>query len=518
MNIDRLLLLILLGSNLLVSSCSSSIHHLRSVYDPRDPVVANLAIDNRYIKVHLRNGYLAVLQSCQFNNEAKLISGRGFYYNNRRKKLSKSANDIKINYDDCVLVETNQYEGQNFISPALMTVSTAISFRTVPCIFNPKSCFGSCPTFYSPGASDVVQAEGFSTSITRSMEESDIDRLPDFQNWAEDVLEIEVRNEALETHYIRNVEILVFEKPEVGEIQYGSDKFYHISDMAVPIGIDNFDDQSIDLFVSNDQREYLSRCDSFDLGAKESIIFDFDSRDASSAGILITQRQSLMTTFLYYQSLAYMGTMVGEVMAAYERLNPLVRRSQKTIYDLLGGIEVSILINGNWKRIGIVEEQGPIASKTQLLPVELKGQFCKVKLLMTRGLWKIDQVVLCNLQKANIEPVAIRPMKLLSHGVENDSLLDRLLDSNEMLINSPGDSQILTFVLGRDKKYQVFLKSQGYYTEWMREEWLKEEDPEMMRLILESPREWLRVMAPKYKRIESQMERIFWSSKFGNHD
>ena len=137
---------------------------------------------------------------------------------------------------------------------------------------------------------------------------------------------------------------------------------------------------------------------------------------------------------------------------------------------------------------------------------------------MTKGLWKIDQVVLCNIKRANIEPAIISPVKLLSQGIENDSLLNRLLDPSEMLINSPGNSQTLTFILGENKKSQIFLKSQGYYTEWMREEWLKEEDQDMARLVLQRPRKWLRVMAPKYKRIESQMERLFRSSKFGNHD
>ena len=64
--------------------------------------------------------------------------------------------------------------------------------------------------------------------------------------------------------------------------------------------------------------------------------------------------------------------------------------------------------------------------------------------------------------------------------------------------------------------YQLFLESKGYYVEWMRQEWLKEEDPEMVQLMIRNPKEYLKLLAPEYKSREDEMENIFWNSKFRN--
>jgi hypothetical protein len=212
--------------------------------------------------------------------------------------------------------------------------------------------------------------------------------------------------------------------------------------------------------------------------------------------------------------MAYMGSKAGEILAAYERALPLIRNAQKSIYDILGGVEVSVLINGRWRKVGTIEEQGPIASDTHILPVGYNHDFNKVKLTMTKGLWRIDQVSLCNILGEK-EPFVIQPAKLLNKGIEDYGLLKTLIDPESMLVINPGTSYTLVFEIPEIENLSVFLKSQGYYTEWMRDEWLEEENPEMIQLIIKKPYEWLKLMSPKYKLIESEMESLFWSSKFG---
>jgi hypothetical protein len=220
-----------------------------------------------------------------------------------------------------------------------------------------------------------------------------------------------------------------------------------------------------------------------------------------------------MTTYLFYQSIAYMGSRAGEFLAAYERASPLARKAQKSMYELLGGVEVSVLIDGDWKEIGTIEEQGPIVNDTHVLAVKDKGKFTKVKLSMTKGLWRIDQVAVCTLV-GTAEPVRIQPDKLLNKGLSDQELLRTLNDPEVFLVNNPGTSYTLTYTLPEMENPAVFLRTQGYYTEWMRSEWLDEESPEMVQLIIHKPGEWLRQMAPRYKRVESEMEAYFWESKF----
>ncbi len=61
---------------------------------------------------------------------------------------------------------------------------------------------------------------------------------------------------------------------------------------------------------------------------------------------------------------------------------------------------------------------------------------------------------------------------------------------------------------------ELFLESQGYYLEWMREEWIADEDLAQAARFFRSPRRVLRDLAPEFKAIEATMEDLFWSSRY----
>ena len=48
----------------------------------------------------------------------------------------------------------------------------------------------------------------------------------------------------------------------------------------------------------------------------------------------------------------------------------------------------------------------------------------------------------------------------------------------------------------------------------MRDEWLADEDPGMATLMVTSPAHMMRVLAPAFKKVEADMERIFWGSRY----
>ncbi len=524
----RYLVIFLLS--MLFISCSSKISNNREVYEVEN-VNALKQTDVNVIKVHYQNGNLAVLNDWIINENEKLIRGKGKLYNSKRelieikpitsdsytyKSFNYSGDYFKIPFDDCVLIETNEYKGFNVISPLLFTYSTLISGISVYCIIDPKACFGSCPTFYLYEDEDkVLKAEGFSSSITKSMEATDIDFLTDYSGESKEV-KIELMNEAYETHYVRNADILIIDKNKDENVYFGQDKFFITSKVTPPIRVNDNDNYLLDLLKENDNKEYLPLSDSLDLNTKYEIIVDFDEMDASKTGVVISQRQSFMTTFLFYQSMAYMGTKTGELLAKYERSSPMVRNAYRSINDVLGGVEVSVLLDNRWYKIGELKEQGPIVCDTHILPVNLKGKVSRVKLSMTKGLWRINQVGLCTIYR-NAKPELIQAHSLLSYGQEDCEVLEKLNDEHEMIVNLPGTSYTLIYSLPELKQYALFLKTRGYYTEWMRKSWLEEEDSDMVSMIMYQPKKWLKEMAPKFKNVEPEMEVMFWSSKFA-HD
>jgi hypothetical protein len=60
----------------------------------------------------------------------------------------------------------------------------------------------------------------------------------------------------------------------------------------------------------------------------------------------------------------------------------------------------------------------------------------------------------------------------------------------------------------------LFLESRGYYLEWMRDEWVREESRFGSLLMFLAPRLALRMLAPRFKAIEADIESQFWSSRY----
>jgi hypothetical protein len=79
----------------------------------------------------------------------------------------------------------------------------------------------------------------------------------------------------------------------------------------------------------------------------------------------------------------------------------------------------------------------------------------------------------------------------------------------------PGDEYHIAYDLPGDVGgYELFLESRGYYLEWMRREWIAEENKWKAMRLFRNPAFSLRRLAPEYKEVEPVMEAAFWGSKY----
>ena len=75
-----------------------------------------------------------------------------------------------------------------------------------------------------------------------------------------------------------------------------------------------------------------------------------------------------------------------------------------------------------------------------------------------------------------------------------------MLDSSNALTTFPGDEYTFVYDLPQDfGNYELFLESRGYYLEWMRQEWLREENQDLAAMMFADPQSPLRLLAPQFK-------------------
>ena len=467
-----------------------------------------------FLKAHMVAGDMYVLKDWRVDSTQARITGNGNHLDWNRELLDSGFCSVLL--DSVVIFETNEVQPSAAVA-ALGIVTVASAVVSVICLANPKACFGSCPTFYvDDGDSLLLQAEGFSSSISPALEATDIDALYRAK-FSGVTTTITMTNEAYETHVVRHADLLAAERTPTGRIMSTSDRqFWQVLESVSPIGMEVENGAKASLLSAFDGDEWFSLADSTNLAAKEVIELQFPNIDGDKFGIAIACRQSLMSTYLLYQTLAYMGTGAGEIFAALERRGPEMISKFRSFGEDLGNIEVLLPDSvGNWQSAGVIRETGPLATDMHLLLLPSTTSLpTSIRIRLTKGYWRIDQISLVSVGDERI-PQRIHPSAVRSMGQPDPSALAALLDDSKTLVTLPGDTVQLTYQLPQPPdNYEYFLESRGYYLEWMRENWLEQEDRAMAMKIITSPQAALKTLAADYKRIEAEMEDYFWRSRY----
>lgn len=482
-----------------------------------------------FLKVHTHNGDVYVLADWKVDEAAKRYRGRGIRYNSLRRVVGKGR--FSVPFKRAVLLETNQPEriSPNAVQVAIMAVVTGASLTvSALCIAYSKVCFGSCPTFYAhDGEVLALQAEGFSRSVAKVFERTDLDALYTAKPRGR-TLRLRMTNEALETHAVRSVAVLALPRPVGGRVLRAGRTFYPANgiESARSCRFEGGDCRS--LLAHADSKELMTPTDPTNLATRETNELGFstlarsqgESRGAHTGrlGIVLRARNSLVNTFLFYQVLAYMGRKAGAWIALLERGGKLSDGVLSRFAELLGEIRVSVLTRSRgWVKAGAFAEIGPIARDVQLvvLPEDVQTPV-RVRLDLAKGYWKLDQVALAQLGKPRkprrLEPKRVRDGK----GRVDEKARALLRDPDRYLFTMPGAVYDLDFelpALPAGQRHELLLESRGYYYEWIRHKWLAEESTDELLRVIVDPEGFLRRMAPNYKRMESGVERIFWRSR-----
>jgi hypothetical protein len=499
---------LLAGALACASGCTAS----RELHGPDQAGHLDPA-ESPFLKAHIRSGDVVVFEWWTYDEKRNRVAGYGERRDMHRRLLERG--QLHVDLSEVALFETNTTKANPGPVAALAVVGVLSAAVSVACLANPKACFGSCPTFYaSDGERDYLAAEGFSESVAPSLEATDVDALWRLRARGRTV-SLRVTNEALETHVIRQANLLAVPRPAGGRVVHASGVFHAVRNLRPPTSCRAPEGDCLAAVRSSDELERSSLTDGKDLATRETVELTFDRGGAGGRLALVLEaRQGFITTYLFYQALAFMGRKAGHYLAELERGDAEIRGKASDLYHLLGGIEVQVeSAPGVWQIAGTHLETGPLAREVQMIPLPTPGTG-RVRLVMARGHFRLGMVALADLGE-QVTPVRVRPARIAT--TAGDAALARrwLAGQAPRLVTMPGDEHRLEYELPADAQdLELFMEARGYYLEWMRQQWLAEESDYRMLKLFKWPSAALRDMAPAYKRIEPRIEAMFWESRY----
>jgi|SRR5690349_9746741 len=434
------------------------------------------------MKVHLTDGSIVVFAQGGAIGGGQ-VTGSGMRY---EPTLQSATATTAVPLDSVVGIETYERTvnpNRTFLYSTVATVGSIIGGLAAAI-----AIFGSCPTIYVDSAgTPVLQAESFSYSIAPLLEKRDVDRLNAVAD-ASGVVRVEVRNEALESHYIDQLELL--------EVRHAPDELVLPAARAGIVAVRNTRQPAIvrdragrdlrSILAANDDRAFSSDSTTLAAAARGGPADDFidivvpKERGRDSLAVVLRAKSSLLTTMLFYdQMLAGQGASaldyVGYDLQHVTKVGQLARWYVSHL-----SLRVSILTNGGRDERQIVRlvDFGPAAWRdvAAIVPAAADGDSVHIRLTFLADDFRIDRVLVSSDVRA-VEPRSVPIARVFDDAHEQRAdVRDQLQKADDRRLQTwPGQRFFAEYDVGRASarmKRTYFIAAQGYYVEWMRGRWL----------------------------------------------
>lgn len=351
--------------------------------------------------------------------------------------------------------------------------------------------FGSCPTVYTGAGTDaVLESELFSNSISARFEKREVDVLG-IQPDTSGLIELDIRNEALETHYINQLELLEVVHDTTGYALPGpADEPYVLSNSSIaPLHMtDRTGRDVLPLLAHADDRHYATSPAVLEAVQLDDL-FDFidiaiPTPVSDTAGLHLRLRNSLLSTVYFYEfMLARQGPRALDWLA--NDLNDMdVLAPMLQWYRQRTGLRVEVLQAGAYREVARIPELGPIAWDHVAIPIPVhrgEGDTLHVRLRFIADDWRIDRVGIAGtIESAS----ALRHVPAAVHdagGKPVSEWADLLRDADQdWMITTPGNRFKVTYrvaPVSAAAARTFMLAGTGYYTEWIRKDWMLDNFP-----------------------------------------
>jgi hypothetical protein len=428
------------------------------------------------VKAHLSDGSIALFRDgATFTGDS--IRGDGWQYG---LMLDDSTRVDGLALDSIVALEA--YRESVRPTPSLLVSTVATAGAALGTAMLAMAAFGSCPTVYSQGDSLTLEAESFSNSIVPLFEMRDVDALAATAD-ADGALTLEIRNEALETHYINHLELSeVQHAPDETAIPAAQGRAWIVGDLRMPPWMHDQSGRDVAAVLAeadgNAYRTPAALLEAVDTTRfTDHIDLALPAPPTDTVVVVLRLRNSLLNTLLLYdymlagqgaRSLEWLGKDLNVISTAIE-LGDFYRRRM--------GLRVQVQSRSGYQTVGRVRDVGPVAWSREAVPVPVPVgvDSLRLRLSFVADAWRIDRVAVAHRARPAVpdqHPLAA----VRTPGHAPDSAMARLgAPDHDYWITLPTDRFWATFQpgskpLGTERTF--FLAAQGYYTEWIRRNWL----------------------------------------------
>jgi hypothetical protein len=429
-------------------------------------------------RAHLRDGAVVAYSRGASIGDGK-IDGTGTRFDVTRTKQSPAP---VVPLDSVVGLEVFERHVNPIRTAIYLPISMAVSAIATVAVL--VAIFGSCPTIYADSAGTaVLQAESFSYSVAPLLAKRDVDRL-DVTPDSSGVIRLDVRNEALETHYIDQLELL--------EVRHRADELVVPAPRGTPVAVRNqVAPASARDRTGRDVRRLIASADETVFSTVDSVLIaaaaggpneDFLELTAprmpgrDSLAVLLRARSSLLSTeVLYDYMLGRPGPRALDWMASdLSRITTVARLA--TWYTDHFGLRVSVWDGTRWQPVVRLMDFGPVAWRRVAAMVPALGRdSVRIRLSFIADEFRIDQATVSwEVRRTDPRTVAVSRITVPDSGEVKGAAVALRGAGDRPVVTYPGQRFFADFDVGRSASPRTFfVAASGYYTEWVRPKWIE---------------------------------------------
>lgn len=387
---------------------------------------------------------------------------------------------------------------KTLVAPTVIVSAAATALGVVAVAGLAVAIFGSCPTVYADTPrGQVLEAEGFSYAISPLMEHRDLDALR-VRPGTDGVIRLELRNEALETHFINHVEIVAVRHAAGARV---------IPDQGGrPVAVSGFGSvAAAHDRAGRDLRAPLAEQDGVLFESSPATIgaahegdlddwIDLDVADlppGDSVAVVLRMRNSLLNTVLLYEGM--LGgrdatDFLANDMTHIARTVDLSRWYVRTMGMRFAVDGVALPANEPYVGHARLSDIGPIAFRdvAVVLPrPRTDARTARIRLRFVADNWRIDEVRVAGsitrpaYTTLPVDSVIVPTPATGAGPFADAAAVPAIAEVDERYLETrPGQRMTLVFRADADEARSAGTSStyliawQGWYREWIRAGWL----------------------------------------------